>query len=364
MPNFPAFAQRLAEINNPIKRKSADTPMEVGGYSPTLITGGNPLRRRRPAGIDGQIPLVQNQASSDGLPLSSGTGAEPRGDANPLTSKIKQAVAADARYEDIAPKMEEIPATPAFDPKPVKGIGGRIKAAFQAAGAALQMHPDNPYAGLVGLAAGTIKPDIAQGLDYKTRVLPAAQREQAAVMQRNDARQKSFGIELQNRERLAKINQMGEPDWASVPGGESPMLYDKRSGSTRPVLGQDGKPLRNATVVNTETKTDSAEEIARQKRMSAAELEAAESRHKFEILKLKYDNENREREKDRQHKAELEKLREGGRNRRAGQSEAGKNSRNAANLNERKRATNLRYGDDGDAPITDKPKKQAAPPPQ
>ena len=362
MPNFPAFAQRLAEINNPIKRKSADTPMEVGGYSPTLMTGGNPLRRRRPAGIDGQIPLVQNQAPSDGLPQPSGTSSEPRGDANPLTSKIKQAVAADARYEDIAPKMEEIPATPVFDPKPVKGIGGRIKAAFQAAGAASQMHPGNPYAGLVGLAAGTIKPDIAQGLDYKTRVLPAAQREQAAVMQRNDARQKSFGIELQNRERLAKINQMGEPDWASVPGGESPTLFEKHSGQTRQVMGPDGKPMRNATVVNTETKTDSAEEIARQKRLSDAERDADRKKAEFEKAQLKYIHDKELSELKAKHAKELEQMREGGRNRRAGQSEAGKNSRNAANLSERKRATNLRYGDEGDAPITNKPKKQAAPP--
>jgi len=363
MPNFPAFAQRLAELNNPIKRKSAETPMEVGGYSPTLITGGNPmLRGRRPAGIDGQIPLVQNQVSSDGPPLSSGTGAEPRGDANPLTSKIKQSVAADVRYEDIAPKMEEIPETPAFNPKPVKGIGGRIKAAFQAAGAASQMHPNSPYAGLVGLAAGTIKPDIAQGLDYKTRVLPAAQREQALAMARNDARQKSFGIELQNRERLAKINQMNEPDWASVPGGESPTLFEKHSGQIRQVMGPDGKPMRNATVVNTETKTDSAEEIARQKRISDAERDVDKKKAEFEKAKLKYTHDTELAELKAKHATELEKLREGGRNRRAGQSEAGKNSRNAANLNERKRATNLRYGDEGGAPITDKPKKQAAPP--
>ena len=74
---------------------------------------------------------------------------------------------------------------------------------------------------------------------------------------------------------------------------------------------------------------------------------------------------------------ELEAFKESGRNRRFGQGEAGKNSRNAANLNERKRATSLRYGDEGDKPVSQldqqinkvsdlnaakKAKKQAAPP--
>jgi hypothetical protein len=373
MPTFPAFAQRLAQLNNPLQRAAAETPMQVGGFPVGAATGGNPMRR--PRGIDGQIPLIQNNES----PSTSGTGAEPRGEALPAMSKIKQRVAADTRYDDIAPKMEQIPETPVFDPQPVKGFKGRVKAAFQAAGAASQMHPNSPYAGLVGLVTGAVKPEIAQGLDYKTRVLPAAQREQANVQARNDARQRSFGLELQNRERLAKINQMDDPQWASVPGGESPTLFEKKSGETRSVTGPDGKPLRAASVVNTEERGETQKEIQRVRDMARAELEAAEAKHKFELAKEKYENERREKEKDRLHKEELEKLKESGRNRRFGQGEAGKNSRNAANLNERKRATSLRYGDEGDKPVSQldqqinkvsdlnaakKAKKQGAPPPQ
>lgn len=371
MPTFPAFTQRLAQLNNPLQRAAAETPMQVGGFPVGAATGGNPMRR--PRGIDGQIPLIQNNE----LPSTSGTGAEPRGEALPAMSKIKQRVAADTRYDDIAPKMEPIPETPVFDPQPVKGFKGRVKAAFQAAGAASQMHPNSPYAGLVGLAAGAVKPEIAQGLDYKTRVLPAAQREQANVQARNDARQRSFGLELQNRERLAKINQMDDPQWASVPGGESPTLFEKKSGETRSVTGPDGKPLRAASVVNTEERTDSAEEIARQKRMFDAQRDVDKKQADFEKARMKYEHDREMEAMKEKHRKELEAFKESGRNRRFGQGEAGKNSRNAANLNERKRATSLRYGDEGDKPVSQldqqinkvsdlnaakKAKKQAAPP--
>lgn len=375
MPTFPAFAQRLAQLNNPLQRAAAETPMQVGGFPVGAATGGNPMLRRRPRGIDGQIPLIQDQASQ--LPPASGTGAEPRGESNPVVSKVKQQVAQDARYEDIAPKMEEIPGTPEFQPKEVKGFGGRLKAAFQAAGAATQMHPGSPYAGLVGLAAGAIKPNIAQGLDYKTRVLPEARRQQAEVMARNDQRQKSFGIELQNRERLAKINQMNDPQWASVPGGETPTLYEKKSGETRQVLGPDGKPMQAASVVNTRERGEFMEEIQRLKVRAQAEADARKAQEaaaksqrdrevKEALLKQAQDFKAREEEKERQFKKQLEGMRE-----------AGKNSRNAANLSERKRATNLRYGDEGDKPVSEidqqinkvsglnaakKAKKQAAPP--
>lgn len=314
MPTFPAFAQRLNQINKPFNAGVAETPMEFG-----VPMGGlsqNPMRRRRPMGENGAIPLIQPQQNpSNELPMLSGTGAAPAVTAGrSMVDKIKEKVAGEVRYEDISPKMEEIPGTPAFNPKPVKGIGGRIKAAFQAAGAASQMHPGSPYAGLVGLAAGAVKPDIAQGLDYQHRVLPAAHRQQAEVMQRNDQRQKSFGMELQNRERVAKINQMNEPEWSSVAGAEYPSLYDKRSGETKQVMGQDGKPIRSASVINAEEATDRAKEVERVRALSKAEIEAFEAKHKFEMAKEKYDNERREKEKDRAHKEEIERMRQSGQN--------------------------------------------------
>ncbi len=325
MPTFPAFAQRLNQINKPFNAGVAETPMEFG--MPMGGLGQNPMRRRRPMGTDGQaVPMIQSQQQanpSNELPQSSGTGAAPAAMAGrSMLDKIKEKVAGEVRYEDISPKMEEIPGTPAFNPKPVKGIGGRIKAAFQAAGAASQMNPGSPYAGLVGLAAGAIKPEIAQGLDYQHRVLPAAHRQQAEVMQRNDVRQKSFGVELANRERVAKINQMNEPEWSSVAGAEYPSLYDKRSGETKQVMGADGKAIKSASVTNTETRTDSAEEIARQKRMADAERDVAKKQADFEKAKQKFEFDKEKEALTARHRKELEELRQSGQNKRAGQSNA------------------------------------------
>lgn len=317
MPTFPAFRQRLDQINKPLYAGAAETPMEFG-----MPMGGpsqNPMRRRRPMGTDGQaVPMIQPQQQanpSSELPMSSGTGAAPAVTAGrSMVDKIKEKVAGEVRYEDISPKMEEIPGTPAFNPKPVKGIGGRIKAAFQAAGAASQMNPGSPYAGLVGLAAGAVKPEIAQGLDYQHRVLPAAHRQQAEVMQRNDQRQKSFGIELQNRERVAKINQMNEPEWSSVAGAEYPSLYDKRSGQTRQVMGPDGKPLQNASILNNEADNESKKEIQLLRQINdaqrdSARLEREQSNKKLDaavreaLAKQAQEFKAREAEKDRGFKA-------------------------------------------------------------
>lgn len=344
MPTFPAFKQRLAQINNPMNRGVAETPMEYG-----LPMGGprmNPMSRR-PMGPGGAIPLVQDSE----LPPPSGTAPDPgQQPARKMVDKIKERVASETRYEDLAPKMEEIPGTPAFDPKPVKGFGGRLKAAFQAAGAASQMNPGNPYAGLVGLAAGAIKPGIAQGLDYQHRVLPEARRQQADVMARNDQRQKSFGIELQNRERLAKINQMGEPEWSSVAGGEYPSLYDKRSGETRQVMGPDGKPIRNATVTNTETRTESSEEIARQKRMHEAERDVQKKQADFEKAKQKFEFDKEKEVISARHKKELEEFRQRETTRRTGMTQAGASSRASTAEAGRNKRHKERYGDDDDTP--------------
>lgn len=317
MPTFPAFRQRLDQINKPLYAGVAETPMEFG-----MPMGGpsqNPMRRRRPMGTDGQaVPMIQPQQQanpSSELPMSSGTGAAPAATTGrSMMDAIKKKVAGEVRFEDISPKMEEIPGTPAFNPKEVKGVGGRIKAAFQAAGAASQMNPGSPYAGLVGLAAGAIKPGIAQGLDYQYRVLPEAHRRQAEVMQRNDARQKSFGIELQNRERLAKINQMNDPEWSSVAGGEYPSLYDKRSGETRQVMGPDGKPLQNASILNNEADNESKKEIQLLRQINdaqrdSARLEREQSNKKLDaavreaLAKQAQEFKAREAEKDRGFKA-------------------------------------------------------------
>lgn len=348
MPAFPAFKQRLAQINNPMNRGVAETPMEYG-----IPMGGvqganqrNPMMRR-PMGDQGAIPLVQGNE----LPPASGTAPEPgQQPTRKMVDKIKERVASEARYEDLAPKMEEIPGTPAFNPKPVKGIGGRIKAAFQSAGAAMQMNPGSPYAGLVGLAAGAIKPDIAQGLDYKGRVLPEARRQQAEVMARNDARQKSFGVELANRERLAKIQQMNDPEWSSVAGGEYPSLYDKRSGETRQVMGPDGQPLKNAGIINTKERTDSAEEIAHIRKLAAVEHDVQKKQADFEKAKQKFDFDKEKLEIQSRHKAELEAFKQKKTTERTNIQQAGASGRAAAAEAGRNKRHKERRGDDDDTP--------------
>jgi len=314
MPTFPAFRQRLNQINQPFNAGVAETPMQFG-----MPMGGpsqNPMRRRRPMGENGAIPLVQPQQNpSNELPMSSGTGAAPAVTAGrSMVDKIKEKVASEVRYEDISPKMEEIPGTPAFNPKPVKGIGGRIKAAFQAAGAASQMNPGSPFAGLVGLAAGAVKPEIAQGLDYQHRVLPAAHKQQAEVMQRNDARQKSFGLELQNRERVAKINEANQPDYALDSNLEYPMFWNKKNpADTMPVKGIDGLPAKSGSRLTAEERDKYQRDALRDK----LEHEAAINKEKLESAKIIKENDQKWKERfdkiQTENDKELERLRQSGR---------------------------------------------------
>lgn len=345
MPTFPAFQQRLAQINNPHYRGVADTPMQFGIPAGSSM-GAAPMRR--PRGVNGQIPLIQGDESA-GLPPASGTGPTPTGESNPMMSKIKQRVAGDVSYDDIAPKMEEIPGDPQFQAHGKHGFGDRLKVALYGSQAATAQQPGNQFAGIGGFLGGLINPGGAERLAHQEITLPRARKEQMAVMQRNKARQDQVSGEVNNRHRIAQINEMDAPQWSSVPGGETPTLYEKKSGETRQVMGPDGKPMRAASVVNTEERGEYMKEIQRTKDLAKAEVEAANAKARFEQAKAKMDNDRLMKEMAERHKAELEKMKEAGRNRRFGQGEAGKNNRNSANLNERKRANNLRYGDDGAA---------------
>lgn len=339
MPTLPAFRRRLDQtVSNPMYQQAASTPMEFGLPARDAI-GQNPAWRPRSAN-GGIVPLIQPQQEQ--LPPPSGTSERP---------------SLSPSYESMAPRMEEIPNDPTFQGHEKHGFLDRIRAAFYGGNAVAAQQPENEFGRLGGMIGGLINPGGAEKLNFEEVELPRARKKQQAVMERNASREKMFSSELANRERVAKINQMNDPEWQSVAGAENPTLYDKRSGATRPVLGPDGKPIRAATVTNTEMRTKSAEDIAFEKRLADAEKLAEQSRVKFEIEKVKFEHQKQIKDLENKFKDQIEKLKEYGRNRRAVQSEGGKNSRNKQNLDERKRANNLRYGDDDT-----KSGKQAPPP--
>lgn len=359
MPTFPSFQRRLAELNNPMQRAAADTPMEIGGIPrPRNIV--SPMKRQQPkrtlppgvgefgpedvqpmhGQLDMDTSMIRPQGASGEIPLVQ-SGTEPAALNKPTTGIIQRKVAQDAGM-DLSPGLEEIPSTPTFAPKEVKGVWGRIKSAFQAAGGASRMYPDRPLAPLVGAIAGGIDPRIAQVMHYQGVVLPEAYRQQQAVMGRNDARMKSLDLELRNRERLAKIKEIEQPDYVPLAGGEYPLLYNKRNPSQTVIpTGPDGKPLRNAGVVNTETRAESAEEVARQRDVARAERDVA--RAESDMLKKKYefDEKRKAAERAAQDKLDLEKFRQGQQNIRAGNAQTGATARNNARIRARR-------GDEGD----------------
>lgn len=348
MPNFSAFSQRLSQSLNPMQRKPQTGPM-FEGEMPLPSNMNNPMSGGgRPMGANGAIPLVQNSLGGD-LPPSSGTGADPAqsGGSRKMVDKIKENVASQVRYEDIAPKMETEQPTPAFQAKPTKGVWNHLKAGFQAAGGASRMYPNQPLAPLVGAVAGAIDPRIAQVMDYQGRVVPDSQREQAAVRGRNSERQKAFQSEIQSRTAVGKMNEANQPTYKPVPGGEFQTLYNEHDPSdTKTINGPDNKPIRNASVVNTETRTGSAEEISRQKAMDTAERDVEKKKANFEKAKLDFDHKKEIEDINAKHKKELEVLRQGHQDRRASKAEGGRNTR-AGNAEEGKdRRVKARRGDE------------------
>ena len=355
MPNFPAFQQKLSQLNNPFYRGAAETPMEFG-----MPMGGpsqNPMRRKRPqSGSGGGIPLIQDSAA-DGLPEASGTSSPA---VSTGASKIKEAVASQVRYEDMAPRQEEIPGDPTFQAHSKHGFKDRLKAMLYGAQAAAAQQPGNQFASVGGLIGGLINPGGAERLAFDQIEMPRARKAQAATMARNDARQKSFQTELDSRMKVAKLNELSQPEYASMAGGEYPMLYNKRDPSQRVIpTGPDGKPMRPSSIINAEEATERAKEIQFLRALNQAEGDARRAEReqanklldktvKEALLAARQKWEAEQKDKDRKLKES-----EGNKNRGVRASEGSKNRGLREKLFDKKHG-----GSSGEK------KKPVAPPPQ
>lgn len=339
MPTFPAFKQRLAQMNNPFYRAAENTPMEFG-IPARSVMGANPMQKR-PTGGGRSIPLVQDASQIE----PSGTSSD-----QPMmsASRTKQGIANQVNYDDLRPQLEEIPGDPVFDQHSKHGFKDRLKAMFMGAAGAQAQQPGNQFAGVGGMIGGLFNPGGAERLNYEEVVLPRARQKQQATVQRNDSRMKAFRTELDARLATAKINEANRPEYASMSGGEYSTLYNKANpDDQRLVMGPDGKPQRVASIVNTEERTQMQRELQQAKEMAAAEADARRSEREFNnkmtdqrvkeaLLKQGQEFKAKEEERERQFKLILERLREGGKNNRANQAEGGRNKRFAQ-----------RYGDDG-----------------
>lgn len=358
MPNFPAFQQKLSQLNNPFYRGAAETPMEFG-----MPMGGpsqNPMRRKRPqSGSGGGIPLIQDSAA-DGLPEASGTSSPA---VSTGASKIKEAVASQVRYEDMAPRQEEIPGDPTFQAHSKHGFKDRLKAMLYGAQAAAAQQPGNQFASVGGLIGGLINPGGAERLAFDQIEMPRARKAQAATMSRNEARQKAFQTELDSRMKVAKLNELSQPEYASMAGGEYPVLYNKRDPSQQVIpTGPDGKPMRPSSIINTETRAGSAEDIARERDTARAERDVANKQAAFEKARMDYEHKKQLAEMQAAHKRELEEYRQKQQNYRTGVTESGRNKRASQAEGGRNNRFQKKLGSSGGA--TEEKKKPVAPPSQ
>lgn len=340
MPNFPAFKQRLAQINNPFYRSAADTPMEFGiPVGQAMVQ--NPMRR--PKGAGGSIPLVQ---SADEIPTSGTSSDQPMMSA----SRTKQAIANQVNYEDLKPRLEEIPGDPAFDQHSKHGFKDRLKAMFMGGAGAQAQQPGNQFASVGGMIGGLINPGGAERLNYEEVVLPRARQKQQATVQRNDSRMKAFRTELDARLATSKINEANRPEYASMAGGEYSTLYNKANpDDQRLVMGPDGKPQRVASVLNTEARVDSAEKLLQERNMAQAERDVEKAKTAFELARQKAEHDRQIKEMQIKHQKELEQFKQGQLNKRFGAGEAGKNKRANQSEGGRNQRFAQRYGDNGAA---------------
>lgn len=309
MPVTPNFRKRLNDLNNPFYKGVAETPMEFGipVETPSAIQGINRIGRPRSA-AGGAIPMIQDE-----MPVESGTEPD-----RPTPNALSRVI----------PGMEPIPDDPTFQPHSKHGFKDRMLAAFYGSQAAAAQQPNNQFASIGGLIGGLINPGGAERLNYEEVELPRARRKQQAVIQRNDSRRKQFESEIGTQLKMAELERMGKPEFTPLAGGEFPVLYDKRNPQNQVIpRGPDGRPLRNAGVVNAGTRAESAENLLRERNMAQAERDAAKAETAFK-LKLQ-ENEFRkvlEAEKAKMRK-ELEAFKQSQVNKRHATSEAGKNKR-------------------------------------
>lgn len=160
--------------------------------------------------------------------------------------KIRETVASQLRYEDVAPKLEEIPQTPAFKPKDNYGIKNRLK--MMLGGAALGSQRGGGLGAIGGIIAGLVNPESVDRHGYATYVRPQYEAEVKAAMGRNKARMDNFEGEMKARKTISEINQANAPEYAQATGSQYVMVFDKKSGRFVPAM-DNGEPVEAASVV-------------------------------------------------------------------------------------------------------------------
>lgn len=217
MPVFPSFMRRMRET-------SPAMTLGQGGPPPPL----EPFRIQPPVAPD----LFQTQ--NDQRPVKSSA------------DKIRETVASQIRYEDVAPKLEPIPETPEFKPKAKYGVIDRLKMAL--GGAGLGQQRGGPMGAIGGIIAGAINPAGVDRAGYAAYKKPQYDAETQAVMGRNKARMDNFETEMKAREMISKINQANAPEYAQATGSQYTLIFDKKSGKFVPAM-DNGEPVEAASVV-------------------------------------------------------------------------------------------------------------------
>jgi hypothetical protein len=204
MPVFPSFMRRMQQTS------PAQTLFQ-GGITP------------RPYEIEQPAPPVRSSAD-----------------------RIRETVANQVRYEDVAPKLEQIPTTPPFVPKAHYGILDRLKMA--AGGAGLGQQRGGGLGALGGIIAGLINPAGVDRAGYAAYKKPRYDADAQAVMGRNKARMDNFETEMKARETISKINEAGRPKYKQATGSALTMVYDENTGEFKPAMMGD-EPVEAASVV-------------------------------------------------------------------------------------------------------------------
>jgi hypothetical protein len=265
MPVFPSFMRRLQQ------RTSQASTLGQGDPTPPL----EPFRIQRPTTPD----LFETQNSPPPVKSSA--------------DKVRETVANQIRYEDIAPKLEPIPETPAFKPRDNYGVKNRLL--MMLAGMGMGSQRSGGLGAIGGAIAGLVNPEAVDRHGYAAYVRPQYEQAAQSVTARNKAKLDAFKAEMEGREAVSKINERTAPEWAQATGAAQTMFYDKKSGRFKFGTDEQGEPVEAASVVAARTGARSREHVASQNRIAAekklaqeiaARIERDERQHGYRMSEI------------------------------------------------------------------------------
>lgn len=222
---------------------------------------------------------------------------------------VREQIAQQLRYEDIAPKLEPIPETPAFKPKDKYGFVDRLKMTLGGAGLGAQR--GGGLGALGGIIAGLVNPEAIDRHGYAAYVRPQYDAHTQAVQGRNKQRLEAFKRELEGREAVSKINERTQPKYRQATSSQYTLIFDERTGEFVPAMDQ-GEPVEAASVVVGRGHDTTRKMVEKQKAKDAWArlMETLESREGIAAL----DRETRKAIADAIQRGQMQRLRitEGG----------------------------------------------------